>query len=52
MLATLVLGVRIAHLVLRRRGGIPAQQLTPMHAAGGPDALRRRDAEAYLETGT
>jgi hypothetical protein len=52
MLATLIVGVRVAHLVLRRRGGIPAQQLTPMPVVGGSDALRRRDAEVYLETGT
>jgi len=54
MLVALVVAVRVAHFVLRRRGGIPAQQLTPMPAARGsvPDALRRRDAEVYLETGT
>src|SRR5215813_6545656 len=54
MLVMLVVGVRVAHVVLRRRGGVPAQELTPVPAAGGtlPDALRRRNAEVYLETGT
>lgn len=54
MLATLIVAVRIAHLVLRRRGGIPAQRLTPMLAANHPlpDSLRRPDAGEYLETGT
>jgi len=48
MLAILIVVIRVAHFVLRRRGGIPAQQLTPMAAAKGPlpDSLR------YLETGT
>jgi hypothetical protein len=54
MLAILIAGVRITHLVLRRRGGIPAQKLTPMLAAKGPlpDSLRHPDAREYLETGT
>src|SRR5215813_2107845 len=41
MLALLVLVVRVAHLVLRLRGGIPVQQLTPMPAAKRlvPDSL-------------
>jgi len=54
MLALLIGTVRIAHLVLRRRGGIPVQQLTPMPAAKGPlpDSLRHPDAGEYLETGT
>ena len=54
MLAILILAVRIAHLVLRRRGGIPIQQLTPMPAAKGPlpDSILHSDAGEYLETGT
>jgi hypothetical protein len=54
MLAILILVVRVAHLVLRRRGGIPVQQLTPMPAAKGPlpDSLVHPDAGEYLETGT
>jgi len=54
MLAILIATVRVAHLVLRRRGGIPVQQLTPMPAAKGPlpDSLLHPDAEEYLETGT
>src|SRR5262245_38892636 len=54
MLAILILAVRIAHLVLRWRGGIPVQQLTPMPAAKGPlpDSLLHPDAGEYLETGT
>jgi len=54
MLAVLIGVVRIAHLVLRLRGGIPVQQLTPMPAARGPlpDSLRHADSGEYLETGT
>ena len=54
MLAILIATVRVAHLVLRRRGGIPVQQLTPMPAAKGPlpDSLLHPDAREYLETGT
>ena len=54
MLVILIAAVRIAHLVLRLRGGIPAQQLTPMPAAKHPlpDSLRHPDAGEYLETGT
>ena len=54
MLAILIAAVRITHLVLRLRGGIPAQQLTPMPAAKYPlpDSLRRPDVGEHLETGT
>ena len=54
LLAILILAVRIAHLVLRRRGGIPVQQLKPMPAAKGPlpESLLHPDAREYLETGT
>ena len=54
MLAILIAVVRIAQFVLRSRGGIPAQQLTPMPAATRPlpDSLRRPDVGEYLETGT
>jgi hypothetical protein len=54
MLAILIGGVRIAQFVVRRRGGIPVQQLTPMPAAKGPlpDSLLHPDAREYLETGT
>ena len=54
MLAILIAGVRITHLVLRRRGSIPVQQLTPMLAAKGPlpGSLRHPDVREYLETGT
>ena len=54
MLALLIATVRVAHLVLRRRGGIPVQQLTPMPAAKGPlpDSLLHPNAREYLETGT
>ena len=54
MLVILIAVVRITHFVLRLRGGIPAQQLTPMPAAKHPlpDSLRYSDAGEYLETGT
>ena len=54
MLVLLIAGVRIVQLVVRLRGGIPVQQLTPMPAATRPlpDSLWRPDAEEYLETGT
>ncbi|HEY7378140.1 MAG TPA: hypothetical protein VH542_05620 [Steroidobacteraceae bacterium] len=54
MLAILILAVRVTHFMLRRRGGIPVQQLTPMPAAKGPlpDSLLHPDAAEYLETGT
>ena len=54
MLAILILAVRVAHLVVHRRGGIPIQQLTPMPAAKGPlpDSTLHSDAGEYLETGT
>jgi hypothetical protein len=54
MLVILIGAVRVAHFVLRRRGGIPVQQLTPMLAATRPlpDSLRRPDVGQYLETGT
>lgn len=53
MLVILIVAVRVAHFVLRRRGGIPVQQLTPMPAATRPlpDSLRP-DLGEYLETGT
>ena len=54
MLVILIAAVRIAHFVLRLRGGIPVQQLTPMPAAKHPlpDSLRHLDPGEYLETGT
>lgn len=54
MLVILIGAVRVAHFVLRRRGGIPVQQLTPIPAATRPlpDSLRRPSVGEYLETGT
>ena len=54
MLVILIAGVRIAHFMVRRRGGIPVQELTPMRAAKGPlpASLLHPDARVYLETGT
>jgi len=54
MLVILIAAVRVAHFVLRLRGGIPVQQLTPMPAAKHPlpDSLRHLDPGEYLETGT